>query len=61
MTEPAGEDREGSELAAELVVHKATRECPMIQPHPRGMCGIVRVREETRARADAAQRQAGGS
>jgi hypothetical protein len=61
MTEPAGEDREGSDVAGELVVHKATRECLMIEPHPRGMCGIVTAREQNRDRADAARRQAGNS
>jgi hypothetical protein len=31
--------------ADRMVVHKATRECPMIEPHPREMCGIVKARE----------------
>ncbi len=29
----------------QMVVHKATRECPMIEPHPREICGIVKARE----------------
>ena len=29
----------------DLIVHKATRECPMIQPHPRDICGLVKERE----------------
>ncbi len=45
---------------AELVVHKSTRECPMIQPHPRALCGIVKLREATRARMDQERRRAGG-
>jgi hypothetical protein len=28
-----------------MVVHKATRECPMLEPHPRDSCGIVKARE----------------
>jgi hypothetical protein len=30
----------------EMVVHKATRECPMIEPHRREICGLVKAREE---------------
>ncbi|HUR95602.1 MAG TPA: hypothetical protein VMY76_13515 [Gemmatimonadales bacterium] len=30
----------------DLVVHKATRECPMIEPHRREICGIVKAREQ---------------
>jgi hypothetical protein len=59
MTEPAQGDREGDAMEGELVVHKSTRECPMIEPHPRRICGIVRAREQSQARADAARRQAG--
>ena len=51
--EPAGPP------ATEMVVHKSTRECPMIQPHPRASCGIVRAREANRDRADA-ERRGGG-
>jgi hypothetical protein len=32
----------------------------MIQPHPRTICGIVRVREATRAKMDEERRRAGG-
>lgn len=48
----------GEEIARELVVHKATRECPMIEPHPRALCGIVRTRERVRDEADARRRGA---
>jgi hypothetical protein len=30
--------------APELIVHKATRECPMIEPHHRESCGLIRER-----------------
>ncbi|MDQ3136605.1 MAG: hypothetical protein M3Q93_03340 [Gemmatimonadota bacterium] len=30
---------------AALVVHKAARECPMIEPHRREICGLVMARE----------------
>jgi hypothetical protein len=36
-----------------MVVHKATRDCPMIQPHPRAICGIVQSRERAAREADA--------
>jgi hypothetical protein len=29
----------------EMIVHKATRECPMIEPHRRDICGLVKARE----------------
>jgi hypothetical protein len=32
----------------------------MIQPHARALCGIVRLREATRARMDEERRRAGG-
>jgi hypothetical protein len=32
--------------SSDLVVHKATRECPMIEPHRREICGLVKAREE---------------
>jgi hypothetical protein len=32
----------------------------MIQPHPRAICGIVRLREATRAKMDEERRRAGG-
>lgn len=34
----------------DLVVHKATRECPMVEPHPREICGIVKARERKQGR-----------
>jgi hypothetical protein len=40
----------------ELIVHKATRECPMIEPHSRAICGLLRLREKIQAEADAAYR-----
>lgn len=36
----------------ELVVHKATRECPMTEPHPREICGIVKERERRQRAQD---------
>jgi hypothetical protein len=53
-------ERQGDEPPADLVVHKSTRECPMIEPHPRALCGIVRLREATRDRMDAERRRGGG-
>ena len=44
----------------DLVVHKSTRECPMIQPHPRALCGIVRLREATRKKMDESRRKPDG-
>lgn len=38
----------------DLIVHKATRECPMIEPHSRAICGLLRLREKIQAEADAA-------
>jgi hypothetical protein len=58
MTERKGDVRPGDPAPPDLVVHKSARECPMIQPHPRALCGIVRVREETRARMDEERRRA---
>jgi hypothetical protein len=29
----------------DMIVHKATRECPMIEPHRREICGLVKARE----------------
>ncbi len=31
---------------SDLIVHKATRECPMIEPHRREICGLVKAREQ---------------
>jgi hypothetical protein len=58
MTEREGDPR-SAEPPPDLVSHKATRECPMIQPHPRALCGIVRLREATRDRMDQERRRAG--
>jgi hypothetical protein len=53
MTEGPGPARPAEPPAADMVVHKSTRECPMIQPHPRASCGIVRAREANQDRASA--------
>jgi hypothetical protein len=34
------------------VVHKAARECPITEPHPPHMCGIVKARQQAQAGAD---------
>ncbi len=61
MTERKGDVRPADPPASpELVVHKSNRECPMIQPHPRATCGIVRLREATRAKMDEERRRRGG-
>jgi hypothetical protein len=59
MTERKGDVRP-ADPPPDLVVHKSTRECPMIQPHPRTLCGIVRLREATRLWMDEERRRAGG-
>jgi hypothetical protein len=59
MTDNSGETVPASPPATDMVVHKSTRECPMIQPHPRASCGIVWAREANRDRADAERRQGG--
>jgi hypothetical protein len=43
----------------DLIVHKATRECPMIEPHSRAICGLLRLREKIQADADAAHQAKG--
>jgi hypothetical protein len=58
MTERKGAVRPADPPPADMVVHKSTRECPMIQAHPRASCGIVRVREANRDRADEERRRA---
>jgi hypothetical protein len=60
MTDSKGDVRAAGPPAADMVVHKSTRECPMIQPHPRASCGIVREREANRERADDEERRRGG-
>jgi hypothetical protein len=57
MTDSRGEGPPAGPLAADMVVHKSTRECPMIQPHPRASCGIVRAREANREKADEERRR----
>jgi hypothetical protein len=56
MTDSKGAARPTT-TPGEMVVHKSARECPMIQPHPRAICGIVRAREANRDRADEERRQ----
>jgi hypothetical protein len=58
MTDSKGDAEPAGPPAADMVVHKSTRECPMIQPHPRASCGIVRAREANRERADEERRRA---
>lgn len=41
----------------EMVLHKAARECPMVQPHLRTLCGIVRARERNQTEADRVRRE----
>jgi hypothetical protein len=36
---------------SEMIVHKATRECPMIEPHRREICGLVKAREQRQGQA----------
>lgn len=60
MTEREGDVRPTAPPPPDMVVHKSARECPMIQPHPRAVCGIVRAREANRDRADAERRRARG-
>jgi len=61
MTERKGDVRppvpdQGSD--DEMVHHKATRECPMVEPHRRALCGIVRARERNQIEADRRRREA---
>ena len=61
MTERKGEVRPpvpGADPGVELVVHKATRDCPMTEPHRREICGIVQSRERAGREADARRREA---
>jgi hypothetical protein len=60
MTDSKGDARDAGPPAADMVVHKSSRECPMIQPHPRASCGIVREREANRKRADDEERRRSG-
>jgi hypothetical protein len=36
-----------------MVIHKPARECPMAEPHPKTICGIVKARQASQAAADA--------
>ena len=61
MTERKGDVRPpvaDTGKADEMVLHKGTRECPMIEPHRRTICGIVLARERNRAEADRRRREA---
>ncbi len=58
MTERQEDVRPAAPADHEMVVHKSTRECPMVEPHSRTLCGIVRAREANRDLADAARRAA---
>ena len=61
MTERKGEVRPPAPDAGpaeEMVLHKGTRECPMLEPHRRAICGIVLAREANRAEADRRRREA---
>jgi hypothetical protein len=42
-----------------MVSHKATRDCPMVEPHPRALCGIVQARERNQQAADAERQRSG--
>ncbi|HEX6104845.1 MAG TPA: hypothetical protein VFZ26_04635 [Gemmatimonadales bacterium] len=60
MTERKGEVRPpvtGPDLAQDMVLHKGTRECPILQPHHRELCGIVQARERNRTEADRRRRE----
>jgi hypothetical protein len=60
MTERKGEVRPPVPAVGdrdEMVLHKGTRECPILQPHPRGLCGIVRARERNQLEADRRRRE----
>lgn len=59
MTERQGDVRPANPPAPDMVVHKSTRECPMVEPHSRALCGIVQLREATRARMDEERRPSG--
>jgi len=56
--EAVGPSASSDGTGEDMVVHKATRECPMIQPHRRAICGIVAARERNQVAADAERRRA---
>jgi hypothetical protein len=35
-----------SQPGTDMIVHKATRECPMTEPHRRDLCGLVKARQQ---------------
>jgi hypothetical protein len=39
-------------MPPELVMHKPARECPISEPHPAHICGIVKARQQAQATAD---------
>jgi hypothetical protein len=39
----------GGSLPPGLVIHKGTKECPMLEAHPEQMCGIVASRRRRSA------------
>lgn len=60
MTERKGEVRppvpdQGSD--DEMVLHKGTRECLMVEPHRRAICGIVLARQRNQVEADRKRRE----
>lgn len=60
MTERKGEVRPPVPARGDrddMVLHKGTRECPILEPHPRTLCGIVRARERNQVEADRRRRQ----
>ena len=38
---------------ARTVIHKATRDCPITEPHPSTICGLVQARRRAQAAGDA--------
>jgi len=40
-----------------MVIHIATRECPITQPHPAMECGVVAARRRCQEEGDAAMRR----
>jgi len=60
MSERKGEVRPpptGQGVPDGMVLHKAARECPILEPHRRDLCGIVQARERNRAEADRRRRE----
>jgi hypothetical protein len=49
-----------TQLEADMIVHKATRECPMIEPHRREICGLVKAREQRQGHPPAPPEPTGG-